>query len=276
MKFKCGCGNEYVARWNDVVGKNQWQCSECSGNAKWTIEKIKEKCREHDVECLEDKYVDNKTKMRFKCKCGNEYEAKWNSVIGRNQWQCPKCSGRAKWTIGEIKRICKEHGVECLEKEYANARTKMRFKCKCGNEYVTSWDKVTRQNQWQCSECNGKTSKGETITREFLSKLLKDENLFEEQKTFEDLVDEKLLSYDFFIPEFNILIEIQGVQHYKPIEMFGGEKQFKKQQHHDKLKREYAEQNELILIEIPWNCNGIDTEEKLIEELKNKLSGLIK
>ena len=89
--------------------------------------------------------------------------------------------------------------------------------------------------------------------------------------------------YQYFTPvkskskaKFNILIEIQGVQHYKPIEMFGGEEQFKKQQHHDKLKREHAEQNGFILIEVPWNCNGIDTEGKLIEELKNKLSGLIK
>jgi hypothetical protein len=37
------------------------------------------------------------------------------------------------------------------------------------------------------------------------------------------------------------VIECQGEQHYRPIKKFGGAKQLLKQQIHDKLKREYAE-----------------------------------
>jgi hypothetical protein len=41
------------------------------------------------------------------------------------------------------------------------------------------------------------------------------------------------LSYDFFLPDFNLLIEYQGRQHFIPVERFGGEETFKIQLEHD-------------------------------------------
>lgn len=55
--------------------------------------------------------------------------------------------------------------------------------------------------------------------------------------------------------DYNVLIEYQGEQHFKPIEHFGGEEQFKVQQEHDNLKREYAYNNGIHLIEIPYTIN---------------------
>lgn len=64
----------------------------------------------------------------------------------------------------------------------------------------------------------------------------------------------------------NLLIEFQGIQHYEPVEIFGGEKQFKIQQEHDKRKREYAINNNIKLLEIPyWDFDNV--EEILSREL---------
>ena len=52
-----------------------------------------------------------------------------------------------------------------------------------------------------------------------------------------------LLSYDFYLPQHNILCEIQGKQHEMPIEYFGGEEQFAIQQEHDRRKRNYAKEH---------------------------------
>ena len=41
---------------------------------------------------------------------------------------------------------------------------------------------------------------------------------------------------DFYLPEYNIAIECQGEQHFKPVELFGGEEVFKKQLQRDKEK----------------------------------------
>ena len=83
-----------------------------------------------------------------------------------------------------------------------------------------------------------------------------------------------LLSYDFYLPIYNLLIEFQGIQHEQPIEYFGGEEQFEIQQEHDKRKREYAKQNNINLLEI-WYYDIDNIEEILTNTLNNlKLESL--
>ena len=60
------------------------------------------------------------------------------------------------------------------------------------------------------------------------------------------------LSYDFYLPNQNLLIECQGEQHYYPVDIYGGEEHFEIQQEHDRRKREYATANGYNLIEIPY------------------------
>ena len=49
------------------------------------------------------------------------------------------------------------------------------------------------------------------------------------------------MSLDFYLPEYNIAIECQGIQHFKRIEYFGGEKSFKEQKNRDTIKKELCE-----------------------------------
>lgn len=68
-----------------------------------------------------------------------------------------------------------------------------------------------------------------------------------------------MLSYDYYIPCNNTLIEYQGKQHYLPLEFFGGENQLIIQQEHDRRKREYAFSNGYEFIEIPyWEYDNIE------------------
>ena len=95
---------------------------------------------------------------------------------------------------------------------------------------------------------------------------------FTPQKTFSNLlgIGNKQLSYDFHIPSKNLLIEFQGRQHYTPVDfsskdMEQAEKNFEKQQEHDKRKREYAQQNNIDLLEITY------LEEDKIEKILDKI-----
>lgn len=65
-----------------------------------------------------------------------------------------------------------------------------------------------------------------------------------------------------------MLIEFQGKQHEQPIEHFGGEKQFKVQQEHDRRKREYAKLHKIKLLEI-WHYDRNNIEKILTETLNN-------
>ena len=79
------------------------------------------------------------------------------------------------------------------------------------------------------------------------------------QKVFDDCKDKKVLPFDFYLPDYNICIEYQGEQHYRPIEYFGGEEQFKTQYKHDKIKRDYCKNNNIRLLEIPYWENVEET-----------------
>ena len=113
----------------------------------------------------------------------------------------------------------------------------------------------------RCNRCN-ESSYGE---RE-ISIWLDNKNIkYKREKIFEDLlgVGNNYLRYDFYLPEHNLLIEYQGVQHYQPIDFKGEGKEkaksrFKTQQEHDKRKREYAELHNIKLLEIPyWDFDDI-------------------
>ena len=70
-------------------------------------------------------------------------------------------------------------------------------------------------------------------------------------------------SIDIYIPSLSIGIEYQGVQHYKPIEHFGGKEHFIQQQKNDEKKRNLCKQNGVKLIE--WSYDQEINETNLIE-----------
>ena len=78
-----------------------------------------------------------------------------------------------------------------------------------------------------------------------------------------------MLPFDFYLPQYNLIIEYDGEQHFKPISVFGGEDAFWTTVTHDAIKNQYCEDNDIDLLRIPyWEFDNI---EKLI---KDKLNGL--
>lgn len=84
-----------------------------------------------------------------------------------------------------------------------------------------------------------------------------------------------LKSYDFFLDDYNVLIECQGTQHFSPNEFFGGEEQFIKQRESDQAKREYAKKNGMKLVYFAYDVDENDflgdpifkTTKELLEEI---------
>ena len=115
-----------------------------------------------------------------------------------------------------------------------------------------------------CPYC--KESRGEKKIAEILIKY----NIpFQRQYSFKDLFgDLNLLVFDFYLPEHKILIEFDGLQHYKPIKFFGGLEKLKKQRMNDLKKIKYVINNHYKLIKLPYTTLRY-LEEALVCELKN-------
>jgi len=69
------------------------------------------------------------------------------------------------------------------------------------------------------------------------------------EHTFDSL---KGYRFDFYIPELRTCIEFDGMQHYKPVDFFGGDSSFIKGLERDERKNKYCEDNGLTLIRIPF------------------------
>ena len=149
-----------------------------------------------------------------------------------------------------------------FEMPYAGAENIYLICPECESEYSLKTYSFTSRKQG-CPICS--LPKGE----QKIKKVLDIFNIkYDIHKEFEGLVGLKngLLSYDFYLPVNNLLIEYQGNFHdgsngeYTQINL-------EAQQEHDRRKRQYAQDNNINLLEI-WYWDFDNIEEILKKELK--------
>ena len=137
-------------------------------------------------------------------------------------------------------------------------------KCKCGD--IDSYDRhqLISGSVHSCG-CS-RYSKGE----DKISQLLKENNIkFESQKYFTSCKipeSNQPLRFDFYLPDYNTIIEYDGKQHFKPIQYFGGEEGFKKRQFYDSFKNNWCKQNNIKIIRIPYTHYEFLTKQDLLPE----------
>ena len=90
---------------------------------------------------------------------------------------------------------------------------------------------------------------------------------FEREKTFDDLRGGKY-RYDFYLPDYNILIEFDGTQHFHQVAHFQKRKSdFLKAQEHDRRKNSYALSNQIRLYRIPyWELENLKSARDLFRD----------
>lgn len=88
---------------------------------------------------------------------------------------------------------------------------------------------------------------------EHIIQILKKEKIkFEREKTYPDLKFGHY-KFDFYLPEYNILCECDGIQHYKYTKVFHKKRQdFLKAKERDRRKNSYALSHNISLYRIPY------------------------
>ena len=264
------CGNVYKVRPNRFLRGDR--CVYCSKFKKTDAQFKKEVYGlVGDEYTFLDPYVNYHTKIRVKHnKCGNIYGVRPSDFIrGSRCSYCVQLKLVDKLT--KTNQQFKQEVFNLVGNEYTflepyvNAQSKIKIKHnKCGNTYeVRPTDFLDHQTR--CPYCN--SPKGEALITKILDML----NIkYEYQKTFSDLKDVQLLSYDFYIPSQSILIEYQGRQHYEPVDCFGGNDKFVVQQKHDKMKSDYAKDHGYHLIAVPYTYDTFSNIKKYL--IKHGLS----
>lgn len=215
--------------------------------------------------------------------CDKNSKHIWKTTVRNrvsNQSGCPYCSGfypSEDYNLLIINpKLCEEWDYERNDKkpeEYTPSSSKYAWWiCKeCGYKWNALISSRTSSISCACPECS--KSKGEKA----ISKYLKENYIiFDIQKIFDSLIGlgSGNLSYDFYLSNYNLLIEYQGefhdhaIKNYKNEPLKFAEERLLKQQEHDRRKREYAKQNNINLLEI-WYFDFDNIEEILNKELNN-------
>ena len=190
-----------------------------------------------------------------KCECGTiKSISKGNLLRGQKSCGCSKVEDAAN--SHRIDMIGKQYGtltvISLNEKETKRVgKTCYNCKCsKCGEIRIVRATNLRTGNTQGCL-CE-RMSHGERQIANILKSLSIN---FITQKTFVDMKNEinnSSLKMDFYLPDYKCCIEYNGIQHYEPIDYFGGKEEFKNRLQLDSLKREYCKQNNIKLIEIPY------------------------
>lgn len=206
-----------------------------------------------------------KDHVDVKCKiCGHEWSPTQDSLLqGKG---CPKCGTKkaAKSRMmpaEEFVNRCNEISpyIEVLG-EYNGVKNYIDVACKkCGFRYSTIADNLLQGSG--CPVCN--MSKGERKVASLLDKYRID---FDQQYTFLGCRNRRVLPFDFYLPDYNICIEYDGEQHFKPIDHFGGQEYFDKRKENDLIKTRFCEENDIGLVRIPYYMSN-ELEDILFEEL---------
>ena len=203
---------------------------------------------------------------RFGFSCPQCYEAKY----GRRRVP------RGYWNEDTMKEYLNDNcrGYRLLDIKYPdqNGNDSLKVYIKCPNSshkpYWAYWKNIV--TGYTCLLCylEDCMSHGEHMAESIFKK----HNIkFELQKRFDDCKDKNTLPFDFYLPEYNLIVEIMGEQHEYPIELFGGQKGFEKRVAHDKFKRDYLKLHNIHILDI-WYYEFDKMEELILNKIQSILN----
>lgn len=192
------------------------------------------------------------------------------STIKGNPKYCENCSPTAIKTKEIWNREFVKLGLDYKVIEYTNHR-KGIILCLLCNEKFNGGAYYVANDFINCKCRKTKQSKGERFVESILQELRIN---YQTEVTFSSCRDKHVLPFDFALYEDSTLnkvialIEYEGIQHFEPIEVFGGEKEFKNQLRRDKIKRTWAKNNAIPLLEIPYTIPQEELQGYIVEFLQ--------
>lgn len=220
-------------------------------------------------------------------KCGNIYESRPADLIRGHG--CPKCAYKTRaskigvshrMSFAEVQKsvnqiLGKDYHILLKPEEYKGNRQKITIKHdKCGHTYSTRYSDIQCFG-YGCPYCKDNKSHGEVIILDYLINTLKmkPNRDFYYGYTGLNIRYKGKLHLDFYFPKYKVAIEYDGLQHYKPINFFGGIKTYKDMVIKDSIKDNYCLTHNIKLYRIPYTLNN---KKKIVKKLSVIISGFLK
>jgi len=196
-----------------------------------------------------------RSKWLCQCKCGKQIKVLGRSLTNGNTKSCGCWSNEQVAKRNTINEIGNVYGKLTVIEDAGSTETKQAKKwkclCECGNIKITTG---TLLRTGHTNSCGCMVSKGE----QSINKILLNHNIsFETQKHFDTCRFKetgKQASFDFYLPDYNCVIEYDDIQHfeYRTDGGWNNESAFIETQKRDNFKNEWCKENHINIIRIPY------------------------
>lgn len=233
------------------VLNGKYPCPKCSptGPKGWEYikNKIEKKHGQRYDYSLNDAEYKNGKKLKIICKNHGVFEQRLGDHLAGGN--CPECVKEETevsvndFLFDAIKHHGNTYGYNFVFDDYTKANAMIRILCK--KHGVFQQRAGDHRRGVGCPHCN--VSRGESAIRSFL---IRNKIEFIFQKTYPDLKSDKGWAYrfDFYLPEFNTLVEYDGKQHSEA--GYLNDYNLSEVEATDKIKTDYAKTNNIELIRI--------------------------
>lgn len=191
-------------------------------------------------------------------RCGNIASVR-TTDLKKEPKSCNKCKGLElrSYNVGD------KYGLlTIIDKALSKGNhSYVKCQCECGNIIDVRLEHLKGQCHGTTISCGcSNISSGELK----IKRILEDNNV---NFRYQYIIPEfsKYMPFDFAIMDKDNsllkLIEFDGEQHFRAVELFGGEEQFKVQQERDNRRNQYCKEHNIPLLRIPYyDYNKIDLE----------------
>lgn len=228
-------------------------CMKCSTTNSYDTNGFIKKAKEihgdlYDYSLVE--YTNNKAKVKIICKEHGIFSTKPNvHLLGS---KCSKCSKKYNYSTEEfIEKAREVHGdkYDYSLVEYKNNKDNVKIICPMHGVFKQNLINHII-NGHNCTLCRESSNEAK------IHMLLDDMDInFLREYRFNDCRDIRPLPFDFYLEQYNMCIEYDGLQHFKAIDFFGGVEAFNSRVKKDKIKDNYCRSNNIKLLRLSGNDN---------------------
>ena len=255
------CDYIWKKKLSNVVSGEKNKCPKCYGKLPLTNDIVDDRLKDTNIKRIGN-FISTSIKIEWECKvCNYHWDSSPRNILHENA-HCPSCSNCIPLSNERIDEKIKDRPIIRIGNFTKNNSIKIEWKCKiCDHQWKQHPNGIF--NGRGCPKC--KMSKGELLIEQYL----KDNNIkYEIQKMFDNCRLTHKLPFDFYLPEYNLCIEYQGIQHFKPINHFGGIEFLNSLKIRDQFKKQYCIDNGINFLEISYkDFNNI---EEILKPIFNK------
>lgn len=281
LKLRCECGKEFSRSFDKMMECHKLLCNDCAQKQA----RLKRKAKERK------KYLVNLNNRGYKLlnEKDDMFANHFVDVVDVNGYRgrvYPNTKSKflpfsphhnKKWFVYNCNHLAKENGIGSKVLRILDisiyAEPTIEVKCECGKIFYTPYRKFVYGTKRYCDICNRAIS---TYEKEVALFLDKNNIAYKREFVINSCKDIAPLPFDFWLKDYNILIEVDGQQHFHPVKFNNmsdekAQKLFEDRQRVDKIKSDYCKQWDICLIRIPyWEIEDGTYQNRIMDIIKVK------